>query len=71
MKKARKKLTLHRETIGNLTDDRLTEAAGGVTLSCGTLCNTVCFRCVSQNTQCNTGCIPCQTQTNCIETEAC
>ena len=71
MKKARKKLTLHRETIGRLTEERLVEAAGGATLSCNTLCETRCFACVSQNTQCNTGCLPCGTQTNCIGTEAC
>ena len=74
MKKTHKKLTLHRETIGRLTDDRLTDAAGGGKLSGVTVCNSICHtlcNCPSQNTQCNTGCIPCQTQTGCIETYTC
>lgn len=70
MKKTRNKLTLHRETIANLTDDRLNGAAGGSTVSACLSCRTLC-NCPSQNTQCNTGCLPCGTQTNCIGTEAC
>ena len=68
MKKARTKLTLHRETIGNLNDDRLAEAAGGGTLFSGaTYCLSNCItycNCPSQTTACNT-------QTGCLQTYTC
>jgi hypothetical protein len=69
MKKARTKLTLNRETITSLTNDRLADAAGGALFSGVTVCNSICLtlcNCPSQNTQCITGCLPCGTQTNCI-----
>ncbi len=58
MKKSRKKLTLHRETIGNLTDDRLSQAAGGGAFFSG---NTYCNSCV---TLCN---CPSQVETECCQ----
>ena len=65
MKKARKKLALHRETIGNLTEDRLSEAAGGGTFFSGyTYCNSVCV------TYCNCPSANC-TQTECLQTYRC
>jgi hypothetical protein len=71
MKKTHKKLTLHRETIGRLTDARLAEAAGGGTqLSCQSHCLTYC-NCPSQNTLCYTVGIECNTQTECIGTQNC
>jgi hypothetical protein len=71
MKRSLKKLSLNRETLRKLTEERLTEAAGGATLSCNTQCQTRCFACPSQNTQCNTGCLPCDTQTGCVQTFTC
>lgn len=64
MKKARTKLTLHRETIGNLNEGKLIEVAGatgGITfcLTCITDCN-----CPTQNTAC-------PTQTDCVQTYRC
>lgn len=71
MKKSLRKLTLSRETIGRLEQERLGEALGGATHSCNTLCETRCFACISENTQCNTGCIPCGTATACLQTYNC
>lgn len=67
MKKARKKLTLHRETIGNLSNDRLSEAAGGGTLFSGyTYCNSVCATYCTCPSQVETEC--CQnTNLGCVE----
>jgi hypothetical protein len=67
MKKARTKLTLNRETIGNLSEDRLSEAAGGGwTLPSGA--PTYCGTCVS-NCYCATQ--PCHTETDCLATYRC
>ncbi len=71
MKKSRKKLTLHRETIGNLADDSLNQAAGGggTLFSGGTYCMSNCVtycNCPSQNlTEC------CNTNLGCIGTYTC
>jgi hypothetical protein len=70
MKKTRKKLTLHRETIGNLADARLNEAAGGGKLFSGdTYCNSNCpsyCNCPSQNlSEC------CNTNLGCVQTYRC
>lgn len=65
MKKARTKLTLNRETLATLSDDRLNGAAGGGPLptsapsDCGS-CVSVCI-CATQFTGC------CHTQTDCVE----
>jgi hypothetical protein len=63
MKKARKKLILNRETIGQLTEDSLAGAAGGATLSCNT-CGTA--TCPTQ--YCSAAC---PTQTDCVQTYRC
>jgi len=65
MKKSRKKLTLHRETMRNLTHNHLSQAAGGGLLTgaitqCAT-CLSIC-NCASQvETDCcqntNLGCV--------------
>jgi hypothetical protein len=69
MKKARTKLTLHRETIGNLTEDRLSQAAGGALFSGVTYCNSNCVtycNCPSQNlSEC------CNTNLGCVQTYRC
>lgn len=73
MKKARKKLTLHRETITNLTNSRLGEVAGGdpnTMTICNSICRTVC--CPTNQTMCISGCAgTCGTQTDCLETYTC
>ena len=61
MKKARKKLTLHRETIGQLTEESVAKAAGGITLSCKVTCG-----CPTQ--YCSDAC---PTQTDCVQTYRC
>lgn len=74
MKKARKKLTLHRETITNLSDGRLGEIAGGGPKTNQTICNSICLTicCPTFQTMCITGCAThCQTETNCVGTAAC
>lgn len=66
MKKSRKKLALHRQTIGNLTNDRLSEAAGGGKFPSGAY--TYCATCNSCNcpSQVDTEC--CQnTNLGCVE----
>jgi hypothetical protein len=72
MRKAIKKLTLSRETIGNLNEGTLAGAVGMSTaIGCMTSgCATLAFPCRS-NVQCQTVAYPCQTQTNCIGTQAC
>jgi hypothetical protein len=72
MKRSTRKLALNRETLRSLEGERATEVAGGITLSCNTLC-TLCHTnlCVSQNTVCQSGCLPCGTQTDCIGTANC
>lgn len=61
MKKTRKKLTLNRETIGNLTEDRLGEVAGA------TGGKSYCLTCI---TDCNCPSLNC-TQTDCLATYRC
>ena len=73
MKKARKKLTLHRETITNLSDGRLSEIAGGGPRT-QTICLSFCYSlcCPTFQTMCITGCAThCDTETNCVATAAC
>jgi len=72
MRKAIKKLTLNRETIGALSDGRLHEVAGMSTvMGCMTSgCPTNAFPCRSANL-CATVASPCQTQTGCIGTQGC
>lgn len=45
MKKSIKKLTLHRETLGGLSEGRLALAAGASGATCWATCNTMCFVC--------------------------
>ena len=64
MKKSLKKLTLHRETIGSLTDDRLSQAAGGGKSQAASFCAT-CGSCACPS-QIETDC--CQnTNLGCVE----
>jgi len=72
MRKAIKKLTLSRETIGSLNEGTLAGAVGMSTaIGCMTSgCPTNAFPCRSANF-CATAAYPCQTQTNCIGTQAC
>ena len=59
MKRSFRKLALNRETIGRLTDQRLTTAAGGSGVTCNqptcdATCMTWCFVCPpSQATNCS------------------
>lgn len=72
MKKARKKLTLHRETITNLTASLLGEVGGGGPKTNATICQSLCLTlcCATNQSQCITGCAgTCGTQTDCIGTE--
>jgi len=75
MKKARTKLTLHRETITNLTDGRMGQVAGGAPPKTNqTICNSICLTvcCPTNQSMCISGCAgPCNTQTGCIETYTC
>ena len=69
MKKARTKLTLHRETIGNLGDDRLSGAAGGGLPSGITYCNS-CITLCNCPSKVDTDC--CQnTNLGCVQTYRC
>ena len=68
MKKSRKKLTLHRQTIGSLTNDRLSEAAGGGKSDAPSFCAT-CGSCACPS-QIDTDC--CQnTNLGCVQTYRC
>ena len=74
MKKARKKLVLHRETITNLTGSLLSDVAGGGPKTNATICNSLCLTvcCPTNNSICITCCAgTCGTQTDCIGTAAC
>jgi len=68
MKKTHKKLTLHRETIGNLSNDRLAEAAGGKLPSGITYCNS-CITLCNCPSQVETEC--CNTNLGCVQTYRC
>ena len=59
MKKSRSKLNLNRETIGNLNNDRLSEAAGGLPSGRFTYCGS-CGTCYCTDF--------CHTETDCLET---
>ena len=66
MKKSRKKLTLHRETLGNLADDRLSEV-GGAKSEPPSFCAT-CGSCACPSvnlTEC------CNTNLGCVQTYRC
>lgn len=83
--KSARRLALNRETIRQLEGAGLERAAGGITLSCDSLCgNCPTGACPSHlnlcptgvyrsvNTQCITYCVPCgATQTDCIGTANC
>lgn len=74
MKKARKKLTLHRETITSLTDSRMGEVAGGAPKTNATICHSLCLTvcCPTNQSLCITGCAgTCGTQTDCVATYTC
>jgi hypothetical protein len=54
MKKRIRKITLHRETLRNLTEQHLEEARGGIQSGINTICPTNCLAtCI---TQCQTIC---------------
>ena len=48
-KRSLKKLTLTRETISKLNEERLAAAAGGSGDTCSPTCNTMCFVCPPSN----------------------
>jgi hypothetical protein len=60
MKRPLKKLTLNRETIGKLNEERLAAAAGGSGATCTPSCNTLCLVCPS-GSQCYSDCDTCKT----------
>lgn len=49
MKRSLKKLTLNRETIGRLEEQKLATAAGASGPTCAPTCNTQCFVCPPSN----------------------
>ena len=67
MKRSLKKLTLNRETLGRLSEERLTLAAGGSGATCTPTCNTMCFVCPSpsQQTNCSLCASDCDTCKGC------
>jgi hypothetical protein len=71
MKRSPKKLSLNRETIGNLSNDRLAGAAGGGKPFSGyTYCNSVCVTYCNCPSQIETDC--CQnTNLGCVQTYRC
>ena len=68
MKRSLKKLTLNRETIVRLGDERLTGVAGGNTNSCNT-CGTLCFVCTTSCNTCGTLCFVCPSNSGCDSRE--
>ena len=70
MKRKIKKLNLNRETIGGLSEGRLSLAAGDSGPTCSPTCNTMCFVCppLSYDTncsQCASACDPCSANRTC------
>lgn len=60
MKRTLKRLTLNRETLGRLNDERLVTAVGASGPTCTPTCNTLCFVCPSGSV-CYSDCDTCKT----------
>lgn len=61
MKRSLKKLTLHRETLGRLTEERLATVAGDSGATCDPTLQTLCFVCPGTRSVCASDCDTCKT----------